>query len=69
MLLLYHRYSRYQTHRKSIDKPYMWQLKSTLKESKDMGITSTQYVRTQPSMGRAPPHTIDTFLNYILDIQ
>ena len=31
MLLLYHRYSRYQIHRTCIDKPYMWQLKMRLK--------------------------------------
>jgi len=58
MLLLYHRYSRCREHRRCIDKPYMWQLKSTLRHSKSMGITPTQYVRSPPSMGRAPRRSV-----------
>ena len=58
MLLLYHRRSRCREHRRCIDKPYMWHLKRTLRHSKSMGITPTQYVRSPPSMGRAPRRSL-----------
>ena len=65
MLLLYHRYSRYQTHRICIDKPYISELKSILYFSKDMGIMPIQYIRSPPSID----NDIDTFLNDIFGIQ